>query len=232
MSILTPHALTRRGNYWSILQSTLPRRATDLIALAKAWKLGLITARERQMMDFFVTVGTQRTGTNILREVLCTSPEVGFRGEVFSPGTESFEVFAAANGFTRPTGYPEAERQILGFIKHLHSQMPPEVRAYGFDVKYSQLRAITPTFEPLCALPALVQFIKSSGTRVIHVVRENVLQSALSEMIATARAVWHHTGGERIEGKIPIDCRELLRIMLEKRADRQIFTSVRKVTGG
>jgi LPS sulfotransferase NodH len=162
----------------------------------------------------------------VLLRVLCTSPDIDCRGEVFSVTENNFAAYATDNTLPRPNDYPEAEKQLLAYVKYLHATGKHGVKAFGFDIKYNQLRSIAPTYESLCALPVLVQFIKESGTRVIHVVRENVLQAALSEMVAESRAVWHHTGHEEIERKVRIDCGRLLRNMLERRADRQIFASV------
>jgi LPS sulfotransferase NodH len=180
-------------------------------------------------MQFFIIVGTQRTGTNILRETLTTNPEISLRGEVFSPdpGAGDFDKYLAVHGLGRAVDYPAAERQLIGFVKHLHETAHYSAKVFGFDVKYSQLRAISPHYEPLCAVPALIQFILASGAKIIHVVRDNVLQSSLSELIAASRSVWHHEApGQDIQKPVEIDCRELIRVMQEKRADRQIFAGL------
>ena len=196
---------------------------------AHAWKWGLAGARLGVLNRFFVMVGTQRTGTTMLRELLATNLEIGFEGEIFTPaddGPSAFERFQAAHGLGRPANYPEAERQLATYLKEVHSRLPDTVRAFGIDVKYSQLRGIVPRFEPLSASPMLVQFMVMNGTRVLHVVRGNVLQSALSEVIAAARQVWHHRRGETIDRQVTVDCRYLIRIMEEKAADRRIFETL------
>jgi len=186
----------------------------------------LITIRERHLMNFFLVIGTQRTGTTVLRETLNSNPAIALSGEVFLGDPGGFDEFATKAGWSRPEDYLAAERQILAFLKHLADSADASMKVFGIDVKYSQLRAISPRHQPLSALPALVQFLRLAGVRVIHVVRENVLQAALSEHIAEARAIWHHRGRESIGQTVKIDCRKLFELMQIKRGDRQMFTAL------
>jgi len=227
VSILVPPSFTRRSETrWQLFRALCPPVLNQAIALVPALRRGLITPRRRFLMQFFVIVGTQRTGSTVLREVLNSNPEIAVAGEIFDGGPESFDAYLAKESLTRPSGYPEAERQMVDFLGAIHAARPASAKMFGCDLKYCHIRAVAPSSEPLCALPALLQFIRLAGVRVIHLVRENVLQSAISELMAEARAIWHHTAEEQIDRKIPIDCRKLIQYMQVKRADRQIFSSV------
>jgi LPS sulfotransferase NodH len=227
VSILVPPSFTRRSETrWALFRALCPPVLNHAIALLPALRRGLITPQNRFLMQFFVIIGTQRTGSTVLREVLNSNTELAVAGEIFDGGPESFDAYLVKQGLGRPTGYPDAERQIVEFLGAVNAERPAAAKVFGCDIKYCHIRAVAPSSEPLCALPALLQFIRLSGVRVIHLVRENVLQSALSELIAETRAVWHHTGDEQIERRIKIDCRKLIQYMQVKRADRQIFSSV------
>ncbi len=227
LSVLVPPNFTRRGALRrALFHATCPPALNSVFALLKAWRRGLITIREHHMMNFFVVVGTQRTGTTVLRETLNSNPAVALSGEVFLRDPGGFDDYAAKVGWSRPEDYLAAERQILDFLKHLADSADASMKVFGIDVKYSHLRAVSPRHQPLSAAPALVQFIKLAGVRVIHVVRENVLQSALSEHIAEARAIWHHRCQESIGRTVKIDCRKLFELMQMKRGDRQMFTAL------
>ncbi|HLY56356.1 MAG TPA: hypothetical protein VKS60_12420 [Stellaceae bacterium] len=198
------------------------------MAMLNAWRGGLLSLHERSIMQFFVLVGAQRFGTTVFRETLATNPAISVRGEVFNPvdGEDEFGRYTREQNFGRPLNYLDAERQLRSYLGHLRDDLGPGVKVFGIDVKYGQLRSIAPYHEALCAVPTLVQFIRKSGCRVLHVVRDNVLHASLSEAIATARHVWHHKTNTALPTKFTIDCQQLIRSMQEKRADRAIFASL------
>jgi LPS sulfotransferase NodH len=229
LSVLVPFTRTTGDKgFREAKQSTRARAWTDIIAYIRGWQCGLVTLREHSVMQFFVMVGTQRTGTNLLRELLATNPEISCRGEVFSPvpGEDEFEQYLKRNNLARPHDYPEAERQLKGYLREIHRSLDRGTKVYGVDIKYSQLRAIAPYFESLSAVPVLVQYLLKGTSKIIHVVRDNVLQAALSEVIARQRQVFHHREAQSVTQKFEIDCRDLIRVMQEKRADRAIFASL------
>jgi len=235
LSILIPPPLTRtERSRREAKQATRPRLVNTIVAWARAWKFGLISVRDRRLMQVFAMVGTQRTGTNLLRELLSGNPEIAAEGEIFTPGEDglsAFERFQREAGLGRPAAYPQAEQQFTAFLADLWRRRAGRARLYGIDIKYSQLRAVTPHFEPLCSIPMVAQFLQASGCKILHVVRENVLHAALSEAIAAGRQIWHHRDGEAIDRPVAVDCRDLVRIMQEKSLDRRIFASLMEGTG-
>jgi LPS sulfotransferase NodH len=204
-----------------------PRRFSGAAALARAWRDGHLGLGEYRRMQPVFVIGAQRSGTTVLREVLNTNPAVALLGELFDTGSHQrdFAWFASEHKLPRAADYAEAERQLWGFLRHVRGLVPATAARFGFDVKYSQLRTLAPLYEPLSAVPAMVQFIHASRALVVHVVRDNILQAALSEMVARSRAVWHHRGQQSIEQPVEIDCRVLGVIMRQKQADREIFTA-------
>ena len=70
--------------------------------------------------------------------------------------------------------------------------------AIGMDIKYSQLRDIAPLNWDSAELPFLLGYLKSREAIIIHVIRRNVIQCAISAMIAMQRGVWHNYDGARI----------------------------------
>jgi hypothetical protein len=196
-------------------------------SIATAWNARPVRLGEKSVARPFLLVGGQRTGTNILRTVLSTSPEIVLWGEVFTPDPDLSEHdrFAAAAGHRRPHDYTEAELQLTAFLSHLR-RLDPWATLYGFDIKYSQFHSITPRYAPLFFPPVLIQFIRQHEIPVLHAVRENLVRAILSELVATARKIWHHTGDERIAAPVPIDCRQLRYKLDERAANQAIFADL------
>ena len=212
------HRLAREG-------AIRPRRFSRLAAYARAVRRRHIGPLEYRRMRPTFIVGGQRTGTTVLRETLNTHPDIVLLGELFTRGShaEAFETYVAARGLQRPAHYAEAESQLWDYLRHLRAQAPESVKVFGFDIKYSQLRTLSPAYEPLSAVPALIQFFHASQAQIVHVVRENVVQAALSELVAAGRDVWHHRQDEAIGQKVEVDGELLLTLIRQRLLDREIF---------
>lgn len=210
-----------------------PRRYSAIAAFVRAVRRRHVGPLEYLRLRPTFFVGAQRSGNTVLRETLNTSPEIELLGELLTAGShqESFPLYAAARNLGRPPNYAEAEAQLWDYLRHVRALRPTPARIYGFDIKYSQLRALSPGYEPLSAVPALVQFFHASQANIVHVVRENVLQAALSEVIATHRDLWHHRRDEALDGRVRVDCELLLVLMRQRHLDREIFEGMMKGYG-
>jgi hypothetical protein len=169
-------------------------------------------------VQLFAVIGAQRTGTNILREVLNTNDQIAMLGEVLSPSPapahwENFCCGLPARS-TQPESIAEAEQLLdryFDFVRyrihnHWEGNRKSRSHAIGVDVKYNQLRLIAPTHWD-SKLPFMLSYLRSRGAILIHTTR-NVIHSAISTMIASQRNLWHNYDGAVIEASYQIDVEE------------------------
>ena len=170
----------------------------------------------------FVVVGVQRSGTNILREILNTNEHIAMLGEVLSPNPapSCWHNFIAKlpSSNVAPLTSSHAESlldQYLEFVEyrirnHWVDGDKGGCSAIGMDIKYSQLRDIAPVNWDSAAPPFLLRYLKSRGAILIHAVRYNVIQCAISAMIAMQRGVWHNYDGVVIDRRYHVDTEHCL----------------------
>jgi hypothetical protein len=172
--------------------------------------------------QLFVVIGAQRTGTNILREILNTNDQIAMLGEVLTPSRAP----AHWNNFLRDlppgssnaAGPAEAEALIdryFEFVRyrirnHWEGEKKRRSHAFGIDIKYNQLRQIGPSnWEP--DSPFILSYLRSRGATLVHTTR-NVIHSAISALIASKRNLWHNYNGATIDGRYHIDIDDCLAI--------------------
>ncbi|MGH7840763.1 MAG: sulfotransferase [Candidatus Binataceae bacterium] len=170
--------------------------------------------------QLFVVIGAQRSGTNILREILNTNENIGMLGEVFSPSAAPahWENFCRAlpAGRVRAVSVGEAETlldQYFDFVlyrvrNHWEGNKKARSRAIGVDIKYNQLRQIVPSGWHSTA-PFILCYLRSRNAILIHATR-NVIHCAISVLIASEREFWHNYNGAVIDRTYHIDAEECL----------------------
>jgi LPS sulfotransferase NodH len=169
----------------------------------------------------FVVIGAQRTGTNILREILNANEQIAMLGEVLSPSPAP----AHWDNFCRtlparsvpPPSLNEAESLLdryFEFVRyrirnHWEGNKKSRSHAFGVDIKYNQLARIPPTNWDSTSLPFLLCYLRSRGATLIHTTR-NVIHCAISALIASERKVWHNYDGAIIDRAYHLDVEECL----------------------
>lgn len=136
---------------------------------------------------FFVVVGTQRSGTSPVRQVLDSHSKILCRGELFGSAygkTDGYRRFRFANGWRQLGHFLWRERQVEGFLRD-RLQAPHAVHAVGFKLMRSQVRYVPYRY------PMLLSWIREQRVRLIHVARQNVLRLAASRRAAQMRSVLH-----------------------------------------
>jgi hypothetical protein len=169
-------------------------------------------------VQLFAVIGAQRTGTNILREILNTNDQIAMLGEVLSPSPapahwENFCRRMPARS-THPESVDQAKKLLdryFDFVgyrirNHWKGNSKSRSHAIGVDIKYNQLRLIAPT-DWDSKLPFMLSYLRSRGAILIHTTR-NVIHSAISTMIASQRNLWHNYDGAVIEASYQIDVEE------------------------
>ena len=99
-----------------------------------------------------MVIGAQRTGTNILREILNTNEQIAMLGEVLSPSPAPAHWDNFCRGLparsTPPESFGEAESLLdryFEFVRyrirnHWEGNKKSRSHAFGVDIKYNQLQ--------------------------------------------------------------------------------------------
>jgi len=195
-------------------------------------------------VQLFAVIGAQRTGTNILREILNTNDQIAMLGEILSPSPAPAHWDNFCRGLparsTQPESFDEAEELLdryFEFVRyriHNHWEGNRKSRSHtiGVDIKYNQLRLIAPT-DWDSKLPFMLSYLISRGAILIHTAR-NVIHSAISTMIATQRNLWHNYDGAVIGASYEIDIEECVaqaRIIKHERESFLNFVQGCKLVG-
>jgi LPS sulfotransferase NodH len=172
-------------------------------------------------VQLFVVIGAQRTGTNILREILNTNEQIAMLGEVLtpSPAPAHWDNFCRTIpvGSDHPASVGEAEAlldQYFEFVQyrirnHWEGNRKNQSHAFGVDIKYNQLRQIAPANWSSTSPAFILGYLRSRGATFVHTTR-NVIHCAISTLIASQRNVWHNYDGTVIDRSYHLDIQECL----------------------
>jgi hypothetical protein len=170
----------------------------------------------------FVVIGAQRTGTNLLREVLNTNEQIAMLGEILSESSapahwdnylrfHTDEIFPPENCSDAEALLDRYFRFVLFRIRnHWQDGDKSQCRAIGVDIKYNQLRCLAPANWNSAAHPFLLPYLESRGATLIHTTRRNVVHCAISSQIAAQRAMWHNYEGVTIDRRYSVDSEQCL----------------------
>ncbi|HXY02501.1 MAG TPA: sulfotransferase [Terriglobales bacterium] len=185
-----------------------------------------------QAATFFVVVGAQRTGTNLLREILNTNPGIAMLGEIFTPSSAPahWDNFVATlpHSERSPATAHEVRQTLDRYLNFVNYRVrnfwidgdKSGARAIGVDIKYNQLRSVAPSNWQCTAIPYLVDYLETARAVFVHVVRRNLIHCAISAMIAEQRNIWHNYQGVPIDRSFTIDpsaCIDLARSITRDR---------------
>jgi LPS sulfotransferase NodH len=172
-------------------------------------------------VHLFLVIGAQRTGTNILREILNTNEQIAMLGEVLTPSPAP----AHWDNFCRslparnvlPATFSETESVLdryFEFVRyrirnHWEGNKKSQSHAFGVDIKYNQLRDIAPADWSPSSPAFILGYLRSRGATIVHTTR-NVIHCAISTFIAARRNVWHNYDGAVIDRSYHLDIQECL----------------------
>ena len=172
-------------------------------------------------VHLFVVIGAQRTGTNILREILNTNEQIAMLGEVLtpSPAPAHWDNFCQSHPARSvlPATFSETESLLdkyFEFVRyrirnHWEGDKKRRSHAFGVDIKYNQLRDIAPANWSTSSPAFILGYLRSRGATIVHTTR-NVLHCAISTFIAERRNVWHNYDGAAIDRSYHLDIQECL----------------------
>jgi hypothetical protein len=190
--------------------------------------------------DIFSLVACQRSGTHLLREMLNSSPWIALAAEPFSPGANPM-LWQNYVRTLSPENYPPPTfidaRALLDRYMHLiendieqnsdwYGGPKPQLKAIGLDVKYDQLKCVVSLYSDLRDLPILLKYFRKRNVRIIHLVRENLVHTAISNLIALDRKVWDNYEGTLIRGKYHLCPNELMKYISWIKNEREEFEAL------
>jgi hypothetical protein len=168
----------------------------------------------------------QRSGTNPLREVLGSHPQIFCTPEVFhelpSPDAElevetNFFNFLAEHPRgrdRRPLSFAAQEEIFLDFLSYLRCFSD---KSFMFvDVKYNSTHHLDEPWREITARPTLFRLIIQHRIRVLNLTRRNYLRFFLSQLKANLTGRWTETdGGPALahDPKVTLDIKEMMFIL-------------------
>jgi hypothetical protein len=150
--------------------------------------------------DFIVLLARQRSGTNPLRSVLATHPDIFCVPEVFndqpSPDWQlevdvnwANYVISRADGNLRPVLTATDHRQLfLDFLEYLRAFS--DKRYVLIDVKYNSTHHVMKYWRFISEEPFLFTLLKEESVRVLNLTRPNYVRYWLSEVKAQLTQSW------------------------------------------
>jgi hypothetical protein len=172
-------------------------------------------------VKLFAVIGSQGTGTGILRGLLNTNDDIAMVAEVLTPCPPPSERILANpqpglnyrghwGNFLRelpPGRFPapnvsEAEKLLDDYLNFLLDQIrrhwweadKSRCRAIGVDIKYSHLEHLAPLNWDASSVPFLLDYFRSRGVTLIHATRKNVLDCAISATLVSLTKSPHNDG--------------------------------------
>ncbi|GGG27190.1 hypothetical protein GCM10010964_13880 [Caldovatus sediminis] len=157
----------------------------------------------RRHDNVIVTLATQRSGTKFLGTALGNGERVASFGEVFQPGrpAPSFGRFFARHLAGRESfafSGPEMFECLDAFFAELHEAAAGRAFVH-VDVMYNNLGALTPIWARPMSDPHdnfLLNYFKSRGMVLLHLLRRDLADCYASHVIAESRGIYH-TGDDR-----------------------------------
>ncbi|MEX0641050.1 MAG: hypothetical protein WD468_00035 [Pirellulales bacterium] len=166
----------------------------------------------------FALIACQRTGTHLLREILNSNPCIALLAEPFSRNPkpiywlnyvqnlpeDQYPPLLPSDATILLDDYMQAIRKDVQVNRRWYGGTKFPLRALGLDVKYNQLKCFSPLFTSLLAPPFLLQYFADRQVRIVHMLRSNLVHTALSVIISNMRNIWQNYDGAVIQGKFTV----------------------------
>ena len=187
-------------------------------------------------MKVTVLVASQRCGTTALTQCLGSHVSLGAYGEVFDNRTqqrpENYFAFLKASKQMRrqvtKTGV-ESRKLFDAYVDHLAKLSgAPQIL---FGAKYNSLHHFNPVWHGVRDRPFLIDLIKETEARVLHITRKNLLARIVSEKLAVMRGEYHSEEAVEIApSSVVFDIGNLLeRLRRERATIRYLRTALSNV---
>ncbi len=185
-------------------------------------------------IGLFVVIGAQRTGTNLLREILNTNGQLAMLAEVMTPNPAPahFDNYlrTLAPGAAATDTASNTKSLLDSYFDYVYYRISnfwidgdkSRVKAIGVDIKYNQLRTVTPAEWSSANSPYLVEYLRQRGALIIHTTRTNLIHCSISALVAADRNLWHNYDGRRVDRAYrikPQSCLDYARFIMRDREE-------------
>lgn len=188
-------------------------------------------------MKFMTVIGTQRTGTTLLRSILGTHPKIKTYGEVFLNRhvhmKEAYYYFYQEHIKTHMNLIvPSIENNAKlfeAYLKYMESlSLKNDPEYIMFDCKYNfLLGTLVPGEFNYHSLPFLLMQFKSQNVKMIHLIRQNLLETYVSSLLSVANQVWATTSLDRIKHRSTVvNTEDLVALLHRRKSEQNYFVSL------
>ena len=149
---------------------------------------------------FGILLARQRSGTGALGNVIDRHPRLKYLGEVFHPDNIgqrlNYFTFLSEQVAEDPSNaLPDS--QIANFLAFMES-VSEGSDAQIVDIKYSSLHHLNGAWHSPVGRPRILQHAREHNVPIIHLQRDNFVQTYVSGKLAEANVVWHARSHEEI----------------------------------
>ncbi len=184
----------------------------------------------------FAVIGAPQTGTNLLREVLNSNEKIAMFGEILSPSPAQAHWDNFLRAQPPPGGFPaldpgEMEKLLDRYFEFVLYRArnywldadKSRCSAIGVDIKYNQLRELDPVSWDCTAQPFLLLYLRARGAVLVHSSRRNIIQWAISALIAAERNIWNDYEDAVSDSRYKVDVERCLGYARTFVSDRDSF---------
>ena len=147
-------------------------------------------------------IAQQRSGTNLLRKSLASTPDFRDLDEVFHPEHKQYWHYRKAFLRHQPAmSVPTPNHQITIFESFLKTRLTNPQAFTLIDVKYNSTHCLNPIWHSPVDVPLFIQWLIDKQYPVIHLTRSNHLENYVSMAMGTESAKWIVGRDEDLPGR-------------------------------
>ncbi|MEP0356625.1 hypothetical protein [Paraglaciecola sp.] len=189
---------------------------------------------KKDYSDFTLILAFQRSGTTALRSIFEASDKYFNFGEIFAPQRTQMEL-GVYNYFEKVIQqnsklvYPLFENRVAFFdlyFEALRNESNRHNKKPLIDVKYDVLYNLHTFFMSEDVEPFFIKYCKMRKVKIVHLLREDSLEIALSLAIARKNKQYHYTDSESPIGNLTLDKKDVFRFYqnhIKQKNDVQSF---------
>ena len=184
---------------------------------------------ELNLQKALIVVATQRSGTNLLRSLLVDSKQFVDYKEVF--GQKVVDSPNSYFNFRRKLyqenldySLPTNENVEMIFQKYLEYLQDKSNNRFILDIKYNSFCHFTPFWHSPSEPPMLVKLIKKYQIPVIHLIRDNVLETECSTELYRKNWIATLREGEQLKySTVSIDTNTIIKKLNKRNKEIKLF---------
>lgn len=186
-------------------------------------------------MEYISVIGTQRSGTTVLRSLLDSHPDIKAFGEVFLPRhkkqKECFYHFLkniCLEDIEYVVPSPETNSKLFNLYLEYLEGLTKGSTLISIDCKYNFLLGALSLGEDCNRhKPFLLERMRKNNFHIIHLKRKNVLASLVSSKLSTKNQVWATNDLSRLKhNTIYLPCENLLSDLKSRVANNLHFSTL------